>query len=238
MTFPLSPAIDLLNSVLCIFCAWKLHRSYLNDPGNQVIKFFATGYFFIIFAYVSFSLPRLIVPDNSLAIGVGFLIAHVFLFLSTAYFVKVTTFFFKSDVHKLFFWIFIILAAGALAIGVIRFQEPIYDSATGITNWNMDPLFSTVTSILFLLVLVPSSLFFFYQGIKTREKIVRIRSIWIAFGLALLLVAAATYYTATTQLLALVSDILSFSSFLSVFIGVYYKRTNPGTMPYTSEKNV
>lgn len=143
----------------------------------------------------------------------------------------VTTFFLKAGLHKIFFTIFLLLCAAVLVVGVIEPTLPVYNQATGITDWNINPLFGTMTSILFLIVLVPSSLFFFYQGIKTRDRVVRIRSVWIAFGLALLLIAASTYYTAGTLALALLSDIFSLCAFLSVFVGVYYKRTATSTAP-------
>ncbi len=225
MNFPISPVIDLLNSILCGFCAWRIYRSYKMDPPNTVLSYFATAYFFLIFAYFAFSLPRLLAPHNAQAIGIGFIVAHAFLFLATAYFVMVTTFFFKTGLHRVLFWIFLTLSLGVLIVGIIRFHEPFYDPTTGLTNWNIDEIFGTLTSVLLLLVLVPSSLFFFYQGMRTRDRVIRVRSIWIAFGISLLLIAAATYYSAGTQLMVLVSDFFSLSAFLSIFIGVYYKRT-------------
>ncbi len=224
MNIPITPLIDLSNGILCSICAWKLHISSRKDPTNQVIRYFATAYFFLIFAYAAFSLPRLLMPADSRAIGVGFLTAHIFLFLATGYFVMVTTFFFKAGWHRVFFWVFLLLSLAVMVVGGLRPTLPVYYPDTGITNWNIDLLFGTLTSILFLVVLIPSSLFFFYQGIRTRDRIIRIRSIWIAFGLALLLIAAATYYTAATVTMSLLSDLFSLSAFLSIFIGVYYKR--------------
>lgn len=231
MQIPITPLVDLSNAILCLVCAWRLQASYRKDPTNQVVKYFAMAYFFMIFAYAAFSLPRLIVPADSRAIGAGFLIAHAFLFLATGYFVMVTTFFLKAGLHKIFFAIFLLLCTAVLLVGVIEPTLPVYNKITGITDWNINPLFGTMTSILFLIVLVPSSLFFFYQGIKTRDRVVRIRSVWIAFGLALLFIAASTYYTAGTLTLALLSDIFSLCAFLSVFVGVYYKRTATTTAP-------
>lgn len=225
MAFPITPVIDLSNGLLCTILAWKLHISYKKNPSNQVLHIFATAYIFLIFAYAAFSLPRLIISSNTQAIGVGFLVANAFLFLAAAYLVRVTMFFFKTTLQKPLFWIFLILALGVMIVGVIHFSEPSYNPATGLTNWNIDPTFGTLTTVLFLIVLVPSSLFFFYQGIKTRDAIVRVRSVFIALGIALLLIAVGTYYTATNSTLFFISDIFSLSAFLTIFIGVYYKRT-------------
>ncbi|MFH1236182.1 MAG: hypothetical protein V1685_04570 [Parcubacteria group bacterium] len=224
MAFPITPTIDLLNGVLCAFLAWKLHRSLRQNPSHRVLHLFAQLYVFLIFAYLAFSLPRFFVPLDQQAIGVGFLVAHVFLFLAAGYLVRVTTFFFRANWELPAFWLFLTLAVGAMIVGVMNFQEPYYNTTTGITDWNIDPMFGTLTTVIFLIVLVPSSLFFFYQGIKTRNTVIRTRSILIALGIALLLVALAIYYNSGTSTLFFISDLFSLSAFLSTFIGVYYKR--------------
>lgn len=230
MAFPITPLIDLSNSFLCLFCTWKLYRSYRLNPSNRVLKYFTSAYMLLIFAYLAFSLPRFFVPRDQLAIGVGFLVANAFIFLSTSYLVMVTTFFLSVSLHRIFFWVFLIFSTAVMIVGVANFQMPFYNTETGLTNWNIDPLFGTLTSVLLLSVLVPSGLFFFYQGIRTRHPVVRIRSILIGFGIAFLMVATATYYNATTHLLFYISDMFSLTAFLTIFIGVYYRRTSEETV--------
>lgn len=224
MTIPLSPIIDLSNSVLCFFCAWKLYSAYRKDTANKVIEYFFKGYVMMVVAYLFFSLPRIIGPENSFYLGVGFIIAQVFLFIGTAYLAMVTAFFIDPLRYKIAFWLFITLATVVIILFIIYFGLPVYDINTGITDWHIDPVPGVASSILFLCVLLPSTIFFLSQGIRSRNKIVRVRSFLISLGFVLLMITAYTFYQARTQMQVFISDLFSLSSFLVIFLGVYYKR--------------
>lgn len=221
---PITPLIDFGNSIICFFCALRLYRSHQKEGQDKVIEYFYKAYTAMVVAYLFFSLPRLILPDDSFLLGAGFILAHVFLFLAAAYFLTITIYFIKPKLHRAFFWIFLVLALGAITLSIINLNYPVYDRSTGITNWNIDPSVGIVFTILFALVLVPCAIFYYYQGLKSQDKIVKVRSLLIATGLILLMVAAYTYYSAETQLKSLVSDLFSFTALLTIFFGVYYKR--------------
>jgi len=224
MHFPITPLIDFLNSVICFFCAFKLYRSYQHEGKEKVIKYFYKAYKAMVVAYLFFSMPRLIIPHDSFILGTGFIMAHVFLFLAAAYFLMITVYILRPNWHRIFFWIFLVLALGAIILSVINLNYPVYDTSTGITNWNIDHLVGLVITILFALVLVPCAVFYYYQGLKSHDDTVKVRSLLIATGLILLMVSAYTYYSADTQVKALVSDLFSFTALLTIFFGVYYKR--------------
>jgi len=223
--FPITPLIDFGNSIICFFCALRLYRSYQKEDQDKVIEFFYKGYTAMVLAYLFFSLPRLFWPRDSFLMGAGFILAHVFLFLAAAYFLTITVYFIKPNLRRVLFWIFLALALGAITLSVINLNYPVYDSSTGITNWNINPTVGIVFTILFALVLIPCSIFFYFQGVKSQSRFVRIRSLLIATGLILLMVAAYTYYSADTQLKAFISDLFSFAALLTIFFGVYYKRS-------------
>ncbi len=225
MGLPITPLIDLVISIICIFCSYKLYTSYRDsDHKRIVLLFFAQGYFSLIFSYFCFSLPRLLVPEQSLVLGIGFVMAQAFLFVAVAFFAKVTVYFINIQWVQRVFWIVVVAAAIAVMLNVIYFNYPEYNRATGITNWNINPIVGLASTVIFAGVLVPSTIFFFRQGFQSQDKVVKTRSIVIAIGLLFLMITAYAYYTATTQFAALTSDLLSLVSFLIIFFGIFYKR--------------
>ncbi len=225
MGLPITPFIDLLNSILTGFCGYILFRSYQREPQHSpVLLFFSKGYFSLVFAYLFFSIPRIVVPENSLYLGIAFIIAQAFLFVAIAYFAKVTTFFISITWVPRVFGLVLFLAAAAIFLSIIYFGYPEYDPATSITDWGIHPIVGAVSILIFGGVLIPSMVFFFYQGARSSDHVVRIRSRIMAIGLLFLIVTATLYYTAETQVVALVSDVFSLFSFLIIFFGIVYKR--------------
>ncbi|MDD5040296.1 MAG: hypothetical protein PHY34_04065 [Patescibacteria group bacterium] len=224
MGLPITPIIDFLNSVICGICSFLLFRSFQREPGRPVLRFFAQGYLSLVVSYLFFSVPRIAVPEDSLTVGIGFVIAQAFLFLAVAFFAKVTMFFVKVQWAQRIFWLVVFISAIGVLLSIMYFGYPEYDPVTSITNWNIHISVSIVSVLVFAGVLLPSAVYFFFQGFRSQDQIVRKRSTIIAIGLVFLTVTAFTYYSATTRIVALVSDILSLLSFLIIFFGVIYKR--------------
>ena len=226
MSLQITPLIDLSISLIAIYCSINLYQSYKKNEKHIVLLYFSQAYFVVIFAYLFYSLPRLFFSENADIIGIGFIIAQALLYLTVALFAKVTAYFFKVIWSNRIFWIVLLLSIIAIVINIIFYSVPDYDNITGLTDWNIEPIVG-ISSILILAgVLVPSSLFFFWQGFKSKDSIVKKRSIIIATGLVFLVITALAYYSATTITFALISDLLSLMSFLIVFFGVIYKRGN------------
>jgi len=220
----LTPIIDLLNSFLCGVCGIILYRSYQRYPKNVVLQYFAHGYFSLVVAYIFFSIPRIAVPEESFVLGIAFIIAQSFLYLAIAHFSKVTTFFINVQLVRRVFWFVIIAAIIATALNVVYFGYPEHDVTTGITDWDIHPVVGVASTVILASVLLTSSIYFLWHGFRSKDKIVKRRSAAIGIGLILLTITAYTYYSATTQITALLSDFLSLISFLIIFFGVIYKR--------------
>jgi len=224
---PVAPLIDLLNSIICGFCGYHLYRSWRIDQRQLVLLYFSQGYFVLIFSYLFFSLPYLFFPDSAFLLGVSFIISQSLLYLAVAFFAKVTAFFIRVQWAQRVFWSVVLVAVMAVLLHIVFFSYPVYDKAIGITDWNIHPVVGIFSVIILAGVLVPSAVFFFQQGIKSREKVVRTRSLIISTGLLFLIITAYTYYSATTYLAVLISDLFSLLSFLIIYFGVIYKRV-PG----------
>ncbi|MFA5135024.1 MAG: hypothetical protein WC505_04555 [Patescibacteria group bacterium] len=228
MNLPITPIIDLCNSIICAYCSYRLFRSYHRDRQAPVLLYFAQGYASLIIAYLMFSIPRIAVPEESFVLGVSFIISQSFLYLAIAFFAKVGTFFINVQMVQRAFWSVVILSTIVVLFSIVYFSYPIHDLETGITDWNIHPFVGIGSFVIFAGVLLPSAVLFFRQGLRSQERIVKIRSTVIAGGLILLIITAFTYYTATSEIVALTSDLLSLLSFLIIFFGVIYKRgSNP-----------
>jgi len=227
MGIPISPLIDLLNAAICAFCGYRLFRSYQKDKQILVFLFFSQAYLALVFAYIFLVIPRLFLVDNSLYIGIGFVLAQASMYFAVVYFSKVTFFFIKPKWMMRVFWAVLSVSIVAIVLNVLFFEYPSYDIGTGITSWNTHPVVSIISIVVFLGVLLPSSIYFLQHGFRSSDRVVRIRSSAIGVGLLFLMITAYTYYTATTQMAALISDLLSLLTYLIIFFGVVYRRDRP-----------
>lgn len=224
MPLAIVPIIDLLISIICAYCGIRLYKSWQKDHHQLVLKFFAQAYLLLVISYLFFSLPRLIVPNESLYLGIGFVAAQAFLFFALAYFAKITVFFIRVQWTKRIYWLVIFLALFTTFISILFFNYPTFYTESGITDWNIHPLVSAASVFILLGVLGPSAIYFGWQGLKSADQVVKKRSIIISSGIFLLIVTALTYYSASNLTVALISDILSLISFFIIYVGVAYKR--------------
>lgn len=231
---PITPLIDLANCIICGVCGWQLYRSWRRDRGNVVVLYFAQGYISLVFSYLFFSMPRLVAPDNTMFLGIGFVIAQAFLYGGVAFFAKVPIFFVNRSWVRRVFMLVIAVALVAVALNIVFFNRPEYDASTSLTDWHIHPIVSILSAIIFTGVLLPSAVFFFLQGRHTTDLTVKRRSWGLAAGLVFLIVTAYTYYAAQTPVIVYVSDLLSLCSYLVIFWFVIYR---PQSFPHEDQIN-
>lgn len=227
MAFPITPIIDLCNSLICAYCSYQLYRSWRREPANRQLFLFSLAYVSLVFSYLFFSIPRLIMPGSSYFLGVSFVIAQACLYVALAFFSRITTSLIKPAWSRPVFIAVLIISLVAVALSVVYFTRPHYDTTTGITEWNIQPVVGVFSTLIFIITLVPSMLLFLWQGYRSAESTVKVRSLIIGCGLLLLIITAYTYYNATTAHAALISDIISLLSYVVIFVGVVYRRNRP-----------
>lgn len=224
MIIPWGAVIDLLNCVICAYCSYHLYRSWQRDQKQLVLLFFSRGYFCLIFSYLFFSLPLIFFPEQHTLLGIAFILAQGFLYMAVAYFAKVVSYFIRAQWAARVFWMVVAASIIAIILHIVYFSYPVYDKVAGLTIWNIHPVVGAVSTLITIGVLAPSAILFFWLGIRSLDKIVKVRSLIISIGLTSLIITAYTYYNAKHQPEAIISDILSLLSFLIIFIGVIYKR--------------
>jgi hypothetical protein len=111
------------------------------------------------------------------------------------------------------------------------------DAATGITSWNVQAAVGVYTGVLMILVLIPGAIFFIHRGWHEKiNHVVRVRSITIGVGAALIMVTAITFYLASTETIAILGDLFSITALLTVFLGVVYHRPQKLPPPAITNK--
>lgn len=224
MQIPYGSIIDLFNLIICGYCSYRLYRSWQVDKRQLVLLFFSQGYFALIFSYFFFAIPLMVFTNERTILGISFVLAQSFLYIAIAFFAKVTAFFAKVNLTKIVFWMVILVSMIAVFLNIVYFNYPLFDTETGLTDWNIHPVVGIASTIIFVGVLAPSAFLFFTQGLRSKDRIVRTRSIIISIGLVSLIITSFLYYTASTLAVSLISDLFSMFSFLIIYIGVIYKR--------------
>lgn len=225
MAFPFSIGIDVLNAGVSGYLAVRLSQGMHQDPASRMLRNFFYTYTCLTVAYALLTVPRLLASNQTKLLGIVFGIGTAFFLLGAAFFARIVLNYTLSHWARPAFPIFLAASTAAFVWSLLAPAKPVVDVTTGITNWNVDPGVGLVTAVLFLLVLVPGAILFISRGIRTRgNHVVRVRSITIGLGSALLAVSAALVFSATTEVLAVVSDLCSIAAMLVIFLGVVYHR--------------
>lgn len=234
MHIPITPLIDLANCIICAVCGYQLYSSWRRDRTNSVLLYFAQGYTLLVFSYFFFSLPRLVVPENTFILGAGFVAAQAFLYGGVAFFAKVPVFFLRRQWVRPVFLLVVGVSVIAIIFNILFFNHPVYNPQNSMTDWDIHPVVSILSSLIFTGVLLPSALFFYWQGHRSQDPVVRHRSFGLSVGLALLIVTAYTYYATKSPIIVYISDILSLVSYLVIFLWVIYRHR---TLPHDDQIN-
>lgn len=225
MAFPASTAIDIFNSALCAYLAVRLFRAHQQDPASRTLRNFFFTYASLTVAYVLLFVPRIFAAQQELFLSIAFAFGNFAFLISSSFFGRIVLQFTRPTWVKPFLAVYHTLAILCLGWSLVDRALPVVDATTGITQWNVPLGVGILGGVLLLLVLIPGAVLFFSRGIRTRDNhIVRVRSLTIGIGALLLTLTAVTFYLATTEVLAIIGDLLSIGALLTIFLGVIYHR--------------
>lgn len=227
---------DFVNALVCFACfmrLWKTLRA-TTTPSRQTYHF-RDAYFFLIFAYLGFSLPVFFAPTNTLLLGVFYSMANGLLFLAAANLLAIPVSFFRPRLHTRMFRGALAVSAVLVVMGLITLPEPQVNFFLRITDWNADPLLDILYGIWLGIALLCSVFFFIQQSILSRNRDVRIRAFFIGSGLSLLLVSTIAFYILDLTYEPVYTNTFAVVGFLITMIGVYYrpKKTDEPFLPST-----
>jgi hypothetical protein len=225
MSLQVSTIIDLTNAGVTAYLAIRLYKAITQDPKSQSLKNFFIIYTCLSIAYVLLFVPRIFASGQTQLLGYSFAAGNIFFILATAFYGKLILFFTKPNWAKAYFVTYAILAGLGLVRSIYAPAKPMIDTATGITNWNVDFALGIYFGVMMLAVLIPGTILFLKRGIQSKDNhVVRMRSITIGIGTLLLIFSAVIFYLANTETLAIMGDLFSIGALLTVFLGVIYHR--------------
>ncbi len=232
MTLQVSTVIDLFNSALCAYLAVRLYRAFKQDPTSRTLRNFLLTYVSLTAAYVLLFVPRIFVPQNQLFLGIAFALGNFAFFVASSFFGRIVLEFTRPTWVRPFVACYRTLALVCLGWSLLDRAKPVVDAATGITQWNVPLGVGIYGGSLLLLVLFPGAVLFFSRAFRTGSNhVVRVRSFTIGTGAVLLILTAATFNLATSEMLAIIGDLLSIGALLTIFLGVIYHRPHVPSAP-------
>lgn len=225
MTLQVSTLIDLLNSALCAYLAVRLYRAHQQDPASRTLRNFFFTYVALTIAFVLLFVPRMFAAQHTQFLSVAFAFGNFAFLVASSFFGRIVLQFSRPTWIRPFVAVYHSLALFCLGWSLINRAQPVVDATTGITQWNVPLGVGIFGGVLLVLVLIPGSVLFFSRAIRTRDNhVVRVRSLTFAIGALLLTLTAVAFYLASSEILAIMSDLLSIGALLTIFLGVIYHR--------------
>ncbi|MDO8436412.1 MAG: hypothetical protein Q7S82_03510 [bacterium] len=211
-----------LMALIAVYVFGKIREAYKRTQ-NITYKYLSYFIFGWIIAGFSVAIGNFYFFDNPFLFGWAFAIAVLALFPAAAYFVRIP-FNLKNafGLEKLAFWA--VLAVGAVIIGmsVLNFPQP-FVNESGFTQFNspLPALLGTLPFTAYALVTGLLALFFFVEAGRTKEKLVRMRSVFI--GVGTLLSVGLGFHIFGGGLLSSWGELSVAVGFLAILAGVLYK---------------
>ena len=205
-------AIFLLAGGYAVYKSWQKKK-------DRLLQYFAI--FFVGYGVMHslLSLGAFFSSGSSSVAGVLYVIAHFFLFTTTAFFLRLPLRLLAPKLEKPVFYVVLVGAFAATTMILREIPAPFF--ANGLTNWNIGAnaakaaiTFSGVT----LLALV---ILFIITAIKSKEKTYKIRSLVFALGIFVFLTGGPLHNVAKSNIQYLLADILTPIATLILLLGVY-----------------
>lgn len=227
---PIVAINNVISVTICLTSFLILFKAYKNNK-NPLILDFSKFYFFLALFFVAYALPGLILKDGTV-IAVVFTLSNVFLFISTAFFIRVPLEILKlTELKNLLFGISLFFAAYLMILKMFIFKPAeiiktnrFYDFTT------MEPIwFSLLIGGLLGLIITLAIILFILEGLKSKDSDMKLKSFLISIGMIFLFLASMFNYILYNLLdYSLSMDILaSISAWLGLLIilgGIKYKK--------------
>lgn len=222
---PLTAVSHISMSIVTFFVASRL---FATKKRGETRSF---GVFFLLASIFTFliALPHIYLlfskDQNTFAkiMDLGYIVGHIFLYLSLAVFIRIPLQWIYPKLKNLGTAFFLTLGAVTTILNVMRPGSPVFDSSTGLTLLNVDPLVGKFVAITAILAWVPAGIYFIVKGIKTHEKVVRVRALFIGIGLLVAIIGGPLHDVAKQTIHYLIADIVALAGFSIIAIGVLYK---------------
>lgn len=224
---PLTAVAHVCMGIITFWVASRL--LFTKNKASEEARSF--GWFFLLVSMfvMTFALPHIFLlfsKDQNMfskIMDLGYIIGHIFLYLSLAVFIRVPLQWIFPRLKNAGSAFFLILGAITTALNIMRPGSPKFDYATGLTILNVNPLVGKLVAINAILAWVPAGIYLIVKGLKSRSKVVRIRALFIGIGLIVTIIGGPLHDVAKQTVHYLIADLVAVAGFSIVAIGVLYK---------------
>lgn len=204
-----------LTSLAWLFFYYKLGKN--KSSSNDFVKYFKGFTLFFGLFFLVFSVPSMLFSDNSILLGICYLVGHALCFIGLAYLVRVSYLLAKPGVSSFGdFIMFLIAGAMVTILNIIYFNYPYIES--GVMQWNQAPQVGISIGILSIIAFLPVAILFAKEAATQPKN--RKRYILIAAAFIVIAICGPLHDVTGSIIVLLISDALSIVACLMLFAGV------------------
>lgn len=217
-------------AIVMFFIAMRKFYIIYRKTGERRIGYMYKGFLYMGWAMLILSLPGLVLKDLKL-IDIANDLYIVFLLVGQAYLINITFDILSWErVKKIVFWAMVASGFFISLVSILNwnsaevgYQSPFifWEDTRGVT-------INLFMGILFMISSIWFSLFFFWNGFKSKEKFVRIRAFLMAIGMFFFLLLGAVDYvlgaTPDVIYLSLYTALVGLIATLFFLAAIYYKK--------------
>lgn len=224
------PLMAIAHISMGLISVWAAMRLFaVKDKGDTVRDFawfFTSFAIFVLFLVLPHIFLLSIFHDHSMfssAMNWGYIIGHVFLFISLAIFIRIPLQWISPKLKNIGTAFFLVLGAFTTIVSIILQSAPTFEESTGLTFLNINPLVANIVVINVVLAWLPAAIYFIIKGIKASRKIVRMRALLIGIGIIVLMIGGPMHDLAKTSVMYFLADFLALGGVALLASGVLYK---------------
>lgn len=217
--------IHVVSLLIAIVSSFLLYRMY-KKTGNTMTKNFFWFFVYVV-AWMGMYFATIFATTGTFTNTSGWFPAtsHGFFLVGLAYFARIFAIMVMPKYEKLVFWTIMTAAIAVIVLGLTVWGEAGINPVTGGTSYSTNPILLQVSAVISTIVLLFTSTLFFYQGSKSTNEIVKIRSFLIGFGMILLLWHGISLILVPTygKMPWLIGEALNVLAFTILLIGLLYR---------------
>ncbi|MDO8663765.1 MAG: hypothetical protein Q7K28_02940 [Candidatus Wildermuthbacteria bacterium] len=225
--FPLTST----NLVLMGFITfWVAHRLFYLKKKDYQFRIFGL-FFFLFFLFVLImAIPHLLLLLPHLehkifrqGMHLGYLIGHIFLYLSLVVFIRLPLNWVAPRFKNIGSAFFLLLGGVTTILNFLLPSLPEYNHSTGITLFNVNPLVGKLVALNVVLAWVPTGIYFIVKGMRGLEKNLRRRCMLLGIGLLVATIGGPLHDISREAVMFLIADIVVLAGIVILAVGVMYE---------------
>ncbi|MDO8524666.1 MAG: hypothetical protein Q7R99_03485 [bacterium] len=228
---PLTGLTHLIDGVVSILLGIKIWHDLKTEKNSAATKKYFTYFFLFLGIFqLILALPHLSLYSNQSSfptlMALAFIIGHIFLYIALAFTLLASLELYLSNkkIKYAAFSAITLLGAFITYTNIIKPNTPIFDTKTGITLLNANPVVGQLILIIVLLGWGVSAIIFIYNGIRLYRvnNNATARNLLIALGLIFLIIGGPLHDITKKSVHYLIADLLVLIGFMLMASGVFY----------------